>query len=66
MDILLDKRVYTPYGRGKVIAVFDNGTVCVKLDSNGGGVILRITEIFGSNIGVPGGDHGNFNSQAVC
>ena len=45
MSSLLNKEVFTPLGRGKVAAVFEDGTLCVALRS-GGGVVLREDEIF--------------------
>lgn len=37
-------RVYTQFGKGTVVTTFQDGTVCVRLDS-GGGVILFSWEI---------------------
>lgn len=41
----MNERVYTKLGKGIVIASFEDGTYCVRLDS-GGGVILMRHEIF--------------------
>lgn len=41
----MNQRVFTKFGQGTVIALFDDGTYCVRLDS-GGGVILMAHEVF--------------------
>jgi hypothetical protein len=38
--------VYTRFGKGVIVAYFQDGTVCVRLDS-GGGVVLLASEVFG-------------------
>lgn len=46
MNTLLHKSVYTPHGKGTIIAEFPDGTVCVRLDATNSGVILHKSEIF--------------------
>lgn len=36
----MNKRVFTELGQGEVVATFTDGTVCVRLDSGGGAVLL--------------------------
>lgn len=44
-DSILNKFVFTPLGKGIVVAVFEDGTVCVRFD-HGGGAVLHESEIF--------------------
>jgi hypothetical protein len=38
---MLNERVYTKYGRGTVVALFDDGTCCVRLDTGSGIILFR-------------------------
>ena len=38
-------RVATPLGKGPIVAVFRDGTVCVELE-HGGGAVLHRSDIF--------------------
>lgn len=45
MSDIETKLVYTPFGKGTIVAEFIDGTICVRLE-HGGGVILLASEIF--------------------
>jgi hypothetical protein len=45
MEVLKGKEVYTIHGKGTVVDVFSDKTMCVKLKS-GRGVILSPEEVF--------------------
>lgn len=46
MNSILNKSVYTPHGKAVVVFEYKDGTVAVKFEGTGGGMILHTSQVF--------------------